>query len=312
MPQIANYKDFSNLNKLKNDNNLNHNFNSLPENLHRLPKDFLFPSQNSFNHKHMLASNPLMQQPLMKETIYEKIEKRNLKALVEQEALEVGDFLVKTQEKTEEKKPAKPQTLKDTVEEEKTTDLKKETLTNLQNQKEQPLLKSKSFIFKPASELQKEDENKKEQIKDETFNNAEMAFNPKEDEKFKMELKKQETQGEKHNLQQQADAKAAERQVIEFLNAQKFSKEENKKAQEKAKKEAKDLLEKVGKERKRVNRKKKGGQSNTSKNSAAEENKTNLNKLIYNLINAKKSNLFILMLLAAFVLVSILVFYNLF
>lgn len=303
MPQIANnYKDFSNLNKLKNDTNINNNLNSLSENLQTLPKEFLFPNINRFNHKTQFAHNTLMQPSFLNETIYEKFEKRELKALIEKEIIETGDVLIKTREKTEEKKPQIAKTLL----EEETTESKKETPVN--TQKEQASFASKSFIFKALTETPKEEEKKKETLtKDETFN-AEMNLNPKEDEKFKMELKKQETQGEKHNLEQPADAKGAERQVIELLNSQKFSKEESKKAQEKSKKETTDLLEKEGKERKRVNRKQKGGLNNGMKNTA-EDNKTTFTNFISNLICTKKPNLLFFLL---FAIISLLVVYNIF
>lgn len=312
MPQIANYKDFSALNKLKNDNNVNNGFSSVPESLQQsTAKDFLFPNQtlNNFKHKNMLAYNPLAQFSVPTESVYEKFEKRSLKALLAEEAVEMGDVLVKSQEKTEEKKTVKPQAVKN-AEEETTTEQKKETPANAQAQKEQTSFTSKSFVFKSANEIAKEEKKNKEQVKEEAFN-FESAFQPKEDEKFKMELKKQETQAEKHNLQQIPDVKAAERQVIEFLSSQKFSKEESKKAQEKekAQKEASDGLEKVGKDRKRVNRKKKGGSSNTMNNSV-KENKTGFKNFIHNLIYSKKHNTLILLLLAFLVVVSMLIVFN--
>ncbi|MEI7474498.1 MAG: hypothetical protein WCK67_06925 [bacterium] len=294
MTYINNYKEFTNLKNCKNDNMANASFNSVPHELNKLPKDFLFP-KHDLKQKNLIALNSFMQNQLYEDAFSECFEPHVLTSRSPKKDLEVGDFIVKTQEL---KKEEKQETLKNAKSaknlfEEKTEDIEKNVIDNPPQKKEQAPVKNKGFVLTSNQSTVKEEQKKQELTEKINF-----ADEPKlkEEEKHTTELKKQELQAEKQNIVLHHDNKAAEKQVGDFLNAQKFAKEENKKLQEKekAKKEAFESLEKIGEERKKIKRKRKGGQNNSLANEAEKEDKKTVKKLIH---IATANPLFLIMLL---------------
>lgn len=299
MAYIAAFNEMKLLNN--NANNQNSNFNSVPELTNKLPKDFLFPKHNFTNnrliassyipHSHVSAGNPLM--------TFQKFSLKNILKQENQNNQITKETESPVNKEIQQKNAAK--TIKSPFEE-KNLKPEKELINNLLNENKK---NEESVKFKPVLIRAKQEETKNE--KEKTFDKfsentllTEQNKTEQKEDKAKLPLNKNENQ-EKQIIQQNPDNKAAERQVAEFLNAQKFAKDESKKAQDKdkAKKQTEDALDKIGEERKKVKRKKKGGQNNSLNNEIEDNTKKPLKILLAN----KTSNniLLVLFLLFAFV-----------